>query len=152
MEFETLSSQRKLILITSVIGIISLFFPWKNFSIANNFSNAVGNTYDYSLNGFLAGGTGSAIALLICFLICLIIGYLGDQTKNLEKYRKNIVLISGICALIILLHISNVIFSEISKTKEHNGNSSIAYGFFISIIAVLTLCTSGFIFQNKSKL
>ena len=68
MNFETMSKQRKMILIAAAVGIISIFLPWTSFA-------------GFTANGFRGGG----IIVFICFLAAGFLSYTGDQSANLNK-------------------------------------------------------------------
>lgn len=69
MNFQTMSKQRKFILVSALVGIIAMFLPWIKMPFLG------------SVNGM----HGRGIIVFICFLVAGILAYIGDQTKNLEK-------------------------------------------------------------------
>jgi len=86
MNFETMSKQRKFVLIASVVGIISMFLPWFRF-------------FGYRVSGM----HGIGILVFLCFVVAGAIAYMGDQTKNLDKTMWLVTLISGALATLIII-------------------------------------------------
>src|SRR5438067_2368973 len=86
MNFQTMSKQRKMILIAAAVGVISMFLPW------------------ISLLGFSVNGMhGSGVFVFICFLAAGAIAYMGDQTTTLNQTNWMIALIAGGVAAIIMV-------------------------------------------------
>ena len=91
MNFQTMSKQRKFILIAAAAGIISMFLPWVSISLFG---------YTQSVNGMHDIG----ILVFLCFLASAAIAYLGDQTKNLDKNMWGIVLAAGAIAILSIIY------------------------------------------------
>ena len=84
MNFDTMSTQRKTILIAAAVGVIAMFLPWV--------STILG-----SANGMRGGG----IIAFICFLAAGFLAFSGDQTTNLNRMNWMLTLIAGAIALIV---------------------------------------------------
>ena len=90
MNFETMSKQRKFILIAAAVGFIAMFLPWINISF-------------FGISSSLNGMHDKGILVFICFVVAGVLAYTGDQTKNLDKKNWFIVLIAGALATLIML-------------------------------------------------
>ena len=82
-----MNRQRKFILLTAAIGIISVFLPWITISIFG---------VTESVNGF----HGSGVLVFILFLTTGIITWMGNQDQPLEKNAWFVVLLCGAIALV----------------------------------------------------
>jgi len=102
MNFETMSKQRKMVLISAAIGIISMFLPWVKI---------------VGLNGMRDWGIIVFLGFVVAAAMCL----MGDQTKNLTRTNWMITLIAGSLALLILL---------ISFLNSMSHLSWVNYGFY----------------------
>src|SRR5882672_1710135 len=87
MNFYALNIQRKLIFISAVAGVISVFLPW--FS-AGTLGSAV------HINGFHRWG----IAAFFCFTTAVVIGLTGKQTEILDKHFGFAAVITGTLSLV----------------------------------------------------
>ena len=90
MNFQTMNRQRKLILITATIGIISVFLPWVTISI-------LGMTQ--SINGFRGWG----ILVFLAFVVAAVIALIGNQTQALEKSYWFLAMACGAIALLSII-------------------------------------------------
>ena len=86
MNFQTMSKQRKMILIAAAVGIISMFLPWVS-------------VFGFSANGM----NGWGILVFLCFLGAAGLSVMGDQTKNLDTTFWMITLVAGGLAFLIML-------------------------------------------------
>lgn len=84
MNFETMSTQRKMILIAAAVGVIAMFLPWVSAFLG-------------SINGMHGGG----ILAFICFLAAGFLSFTGDQSTNLNRMNWMLTLIAGGIALLI---------------------------------------------------
>jgi hypothetical protein len=125
MNFQTMSKQRKFVLISAVIGIISMFLPWVDVIFVK-------------YNGM----HGKGIFVFICFLVAGALAYMGDQTKNLEKTNWFITLICGALAVLLMIWY----FSDLSGSFL--GTSPIGFGFYIAAIASLGVLASAYLFKS----
>ena len=82
MNFQTMSKQRKFILIASAVGVISMFLPWVKISLFG---------FSSSVNGMRDAG----IFIFLCFVACGVISFLGNQTTNLDRTMWMVTLIVG---------------------------------------------------------
>ena len=86
MNFETMSKQRKMILIAAAVGVISMFLPW------------------VSILGYSASGMhGAGILVFLCFLAAGFLSFTGDQTTNLNRMNWMLTLVAGGIALLIMV-------------------------------------------------
>jgi len=122
MNFQTMSKQRKFILIAAVVGIISMFLPWVRF-------------FGYHLTGM----HGIGILIFLCFLFAGIITLLGDQTTNLDKTVWLITL--GSAALAVLLIIWKII------DASANMASFLRFGIYLAALAAIGVLISALLFS-----
>lgn len=133
MNFQTMSKQRKFVLIAAAAGIISMFLPWISVSVLG-FSQTVNGMHD------------KGILVFLCFAASGIIAYLGDQTKNLEKTMWGITLIAGALALLL------VVWFYFQATGNDNpfGGSFIGFGLYISGLAALGILIAAYAFRSPT--
>ncbi len=86
MNFETMSKQRKMVLIAAAVGIISMFLPWVS-------------VFGYSVSGMHGWG----ILVFLCLLAAGALAFMGDQTTNLDRTSWMAVLIAGGVASLIMV-------------------------------------------------
>ena len=131
MNFQTMSKQRKFILIASAAGIISMFLPWVSISIFG---------YTQSVNGMHDIG----ILVFICFFFFFSIAYLGDQTKNLDKNMWGIVLAAGAIALLSIIYFYSKLDDSIM------GGSIVGFGLYIAALASIGILVSAYLFRSPT--
>ena len=125
MNFQTMSKQRKFILIAAAIGIIAMFLPWIDaFVIKAN------------------GMHGKGIIVFLCFAAAGVMAYMGDQTKNLDKTPWFITLICGAIATLMMI----LFYSDASSNSIVG--SLLAYGFYIAAIASIGLLAVTYLFRS----
>ena len=129
MNFQTMNKQRKFVLIAAAVGVISMFLPWVSF-------------LGYSISGM----HGSGILVFLCFVVCGIIAYMGDQTKNLEKTMWAVTLIAGAIALLIVLYY----FIEASGGGGSIFGSVIGFGLYISGLAAIGVLLAAYSFRSPT--
>jgi uncharacterized membrane protein len=118
MNFQTMSKQRKFILIAAAVGIIAMFLPWIQISF-------MGITAG-SINGMHGGG----ILVFLCFAACGAITLVGDQTRPLDKTMWMVSLIaSGLAALIMVINFLRAL----------DAISFFSVGFYLAIVASLAV-------------
>lgn len=126
-----MSKQRKFILMASVVGIISLFFPWVVSDAA---------TINKHINGF----HGYGIIVFIAFAVIGIICFSGDRNKTPGKKRWFIVMAAGIVTLIFTaISLLNINWSPGLDTKA-------GFGAWISLFAAFAVIASG-LFLKRSN-
>jgi peptidoglycan/LPS O-acetylase OafA/YrhL len=91
MNFETMSNQRKMILIAAAVGVIATFLPWFSISVPMLGSHSVSGMNDWG------------ILCLLCFLAAGALAFLGNQTTNLDQKNWMLVLIAGGIAVLITI-------------------------------------------------
>jgi len=122
MNFQTMSKQRKMILIAAAVGIISMFLPWVS-------------VFGFSVNGMHGWG----VLVFFCFVAAGILAYMGDQTKNLTRTAWMATLIAGgIAALIMAINFINAL--EVL--------SAVGVGFYLALAASLAIVA--FTFMNRA--
>ncbi len=132
MNFQTLNKQRKFILISAVIGIISIFLPW--FS-----AGAFG--FSVHINGFHGWG----ILAFLCFIAAIVIGLLGVQTQALDKTMWLAAIVCGAVALL------SVIITMLSSSGGF-GFISAAFGFgiWMALAAAIGVTVFAWMFKNPA--
>lgn len=131
MNFQTMSKQRKFVLISSAVGFISMFLPWISISMFG---------YSQSVNGMHDKG----IIVFICFVASGVIAYLGDQTKNLEKTMWTVTLLAGAIALLF------IIWFYSQATGSIMGSSMIGFGIYIAALASIGILVSAYMFRSPT--
>ena len=112
MNFETMSKQRKTMLIAAAIGVIAMFLPWWSFII--------------SINGM----HGTGILVFLCFMVVGAMAFMGDQTTNLTRSNWMVALIaSGLAAVIMI----------ISFLTNLDLLSLLSFGYYIALAAAIAL-------------
>lgn len=128
MNFQTISKQRKFVLISSTVGFISMFLPWVSLSILG---------YSQSVNGMHDKG----ILVFICFVTTGLIAWLGDQTKNLDNAMWTVTLLAGAVALLL------TIWFYSQATSSIMGSSIVGFGVYISALASIGILVSAYLFK-----
>ena len=130
MNFQTMNKQRKFILISAAVGVISMFLPWFRISIFG---------YSSSVNGL----HGSGILVFICFAAAGALSFIGDQTKSLEKTFWFISLACGALATLI------VVWNYIDASSSSFGmGSAISIGFYLAGLAAIAVLASAYLFRS----
>jgi hypothetical protein len=130
MNFQTMSKQRKYILIAAAAGLISVFLPWITVG-AFGMSNSV--------NGFRSYG----IAVFIAFAVAIAISILGDQTRTLDQTMWMVALGAGAVAVLFTI----LFFTDL------NGGFGIVdpgFGIWISLIAAVAVIGAAWMFKNPA--
>ena len=128
MNFQTISKQRKFVLISSAVGFISMFLPWVSISILG---------YSQSVNGMHDKG----IIVFICFVAAGLIAWLGDQTKNLDRTMWMVALLTGTIALLV------TIWFYSQATNSILGSSIVGFGLYIAALASIGILASAYLFK-----
>ena len=116
MNFETMSKQRKMMLIAAAVGVVCMFLPWVSF-------------LGISINGMRDWG----VLVFLCFVVAGVMAFVGDQTKNLPSTNWMIALIaSAIAALVMVINFFNL-------TDSLGGLSFGFYGAVAAAVALLAL-------------
>ena len=137
VNFQTMSKQRKFVLIAAAVGIISMFLPWISYSVSLfAFTQNI-----QSYNGMRDIG----ILAFLCFIVSGSIAYLGDQTKNLDKTMWGIVLAAGALAL---LSIIGFYFNKSSASIM--GSTQVGSGLYIAAIAAIGILGSAYLFRSPT--
>lgn len=131
MNFQTMSKQRKFILISSAVGVISMFLPWVSISLFG---------YTQSVSGMHDIG----ILVFLCFVASGAIAYMGDQTKNLDKNMWGIVLAAGAIAVL------SIIYFYFKMSNSIMGSSFVGFGLYISAIASLGILGSAYLLRSPT--
>ncbi len=131
MNFQTMSKQRKFILIASAAGVVSMFLPWVSISLFG---------YTQSVSGMHDIG----ILVFLCFVASGAIAYLGDQTKNIDKTKWGIVLAAGTIAVL------SIIYFYFKMSESIMGSSFVGFGLYISAIAALGVLGSAYMLRSPT--
>lgn len=131
MNFQTMSKQRKFVLISAAAGFISMFFPWVSIPLFG---------FNQSVNGLHDKG----ILVFLCFLASGVIAYVGDQTKNLAKNMWAITLAAGTLALLI------TIWFYFQATSYFMGSSLVGFGVYIAALAAIGIIASAWFFKSPA--
>lgn len=122
MNFQTMSKQRKYVLIAAAAGIIGVFCPWVS-------------VFGFSINGF----HGVGIFIFLCLIAAGALTLMGDQTKNLDKTYWMITLIAGgLAALIMIINFINVL-SDLS---------ALGFGFYLTLLGSIGVVAAAFMFRS----
>ena len=121
MNFETMSKQRKMMLIAAAIGVIAMFLPWWSFIIS------------------VSGMHGTGILVFLCFMAAGVMAFMGDQTTNLTRTNWMIALIaSGLAAVIMVItFLSNLDLLSL-----------LSFGFYLALAASIALLA--FTYMHRS--
>lgn len=138
MNFSTMSKQRLFILIAALIGIISLFLPWKTVS-----AGMMGMSMHESTNGFRDVG----IVVFLAFLAAGIIAFLGDQLRPLEKNMWYAVLGAGGAALIFtIIYMTKGGGDALGIVETGNG-----IGLWLALLCSIAILAVAFLFRNQQN-
>lgn len=124
MNFQTMSKQRKMILIAAAVGVISMFLPWVS-------------VFGFSANGM----NGWGILVFLCFLGAGALTLMGDQTKNLEPMYWLLALVAGgVASLIMLVNFINA-----------SGNLGfVSIGFYGALLAAFGVVAMTYMHRSAS--
>ena len=128
MNFQTMSKQRKFVLIAALVGVVATFLPWWSFSTFG---------YAYSINGF----HGLGILAFLCFVAAGVMAYMDDQTTNLNKTKWMATLIAGGIATLIILYY---------MVGSGSVMSTLGIGIYLSALAALGIVLSAFLFRSPT--
>ena len=131
MNFQTMSKQRKFVLISAAVGFISMFLPWVSISVLG---------YTQSVNGMHDKG----ILVFLCFVVSGAIAYFGDQTKNLDKTMWTVTLIAGALALLM------IIWFYSQANSAFMGSSMIGFGLYIAGLAAIGVLSSAYMYRSPN--
>ena len=129
MNFQTMSKQRKMILIAAAIGLLAMFLPWVSFSF--------GPFGGGSVNGMHGWG----ILVFLCFLGAGALALMGDQTKNLEPMYWLLALVAGGLASLVML----VNFINASGNLDFVG-----VGFYGAMLAAFGVVAMAYMHRSAS--
>jgi glucan phosphoethanolaminetransferase (alkaline phosphatase superfamily) len=128
MNFETMSKQRKIILVASAVGFIAMFLPWINISF-------------FGISSSLNGMHDKGILVFICFVVSGVLTYTGDHTKNLGKTNWFIVLMAGALATLIMLW-------YIIDASESFAGSLFSIGFYLTSLAAIVVLIAAYFYKS----
>lgn len=130
MNFQTMSKQRKFVLIAALAGVIGMFLPWYSFSL-------------FGASGSINGMHGNGILVFICFAVAGVMAYMGDQTKNLASTSWIVTLICGAIAILFLGW--NMI-----QSSDYGLGSSLSFGIYLAAIAAVGVVAAAFMFRSPT--
>ena len=126
MNFQTLSKQRKMILIAAAVGVIAMFLPWWSISL--------GVFGGGSINGMHNEG----LLIFLCFVAAGVLSIMGDQTKNLSPANwMSVLLAGGLATLITLITFLNAL--EI-------GNRGV--GLYLALLAAIGIIALAYLHRS----
>jgi len=126
MDFQSMSKQRKFILIAAGIGIIGMFLPWVDIGFI-------------SANGM----HGVGILLFLCFLGCGILSLLGDQKSNLNStYWMLTLIFSALIALIMIIKFLDI---------PSGAYGIIGYGFYVALLSSVAIALACYMFRAPGQ-
>ncbi len=131
MNFQTMSKQRKFVLISAAAGFISMFLPWVSLSIFG---------YSQSVNGMHDKG----ILVFLCFVTVGIIALLGDQIKNLDTTPWIATLIAGAIALLL------VVWFYSQAANSILGSSGVGFGLYIAGLSSIGILLSAYFYRSAT--
>jgi hypothetical protein len=127
MDFQTMSKQRKFVLIAALAGVIGMFLPWYRFSI-------------FGVSSSINGMHNNGIIVFICFVVAGVMAYLGDQTKTLSPTSWIVTLICG--ALAVLIVGWNMV-----KSGDYGLGSGMSFGIYLAALAAVGVVAAAFMFR-----
>ena len=130
MNFQTMSKQRKFVLIAALAGVVGMFLPWYSIAV-------------FGASGSINGMHGNGILVFICFAVAGVMAYMGDQTKNLPSTSWIVTLICGALAVII-------VGWNIMKSGEYGLASSMSFGIYLAAIAAVGVVAAAFLFRSPT--
>lgn len=130
MNFQTMSKQRKFMLICAGVGIISIFLPWVS-------SSGIMGYGGFSFNGF----RGVGIVSFLGFAGALVISLMGDQTKNLDLQMWLFGLAAGAVS---------VLFTLLFLTSDYLVVGNYGFGLWIALAASVCVLGSAWMFKSPS--
>jgi hypothetical protein len=129
MNFQTMSRQRKFILISAAVGFISMFLPWLSISILG---------FHHSVNGMHEKG----VIVFFCFIAAGVLAYIGDQKSNVDTGKWTLILAFGTLAFLLILWF----YSQASDSIM--GASAIGYGLYLAALASIGILVSTYVFRS----
>jgi len=130
MNFQTMSKQRKFVLIAAVGGVIGMFLPWFTYSV-------------FGATGSINGMHGNGILAFISFAVTGVIAYLGDQTKNLASTSWIITLICGAISTLI-------VGWNFMQSNGYGYGASMSLGIYLAFIAAIGVMAAAFLFRSPT--
>ena len=134
MNFQTMSKQRKFVLIAAAVGIISCFLPWITISFGGFGGGSVNGMHSWGLLAFIA------------FIGAGVAAFLGDQTKTMAQTYWFVALACGALAVLGVL----IFFLRISSVTGglYGGGVSYGFGIFIAAIAAIGVLASAYMYRS----
>jgi hypothetical protein len=128
MNFQAMSKQRKFLLITAAVGLISIFLPW----------HTAGGIFEgISVNGF----HGLGILVFFLFAGAGVLAILGDQTKPLDKTMWLITLAAGAVSLLCVI-------VRLSGAGDAFGILKPGFGLWIALIVSIGIIAFAWLYRN----
>ena len=126
MNFQTMSNQRKMILIAAAVGVIAMFLPW----------------WSMGIFGSVNGMHGEGILVFLCFVGAGVLAVMGDQTKNLDRTNWMLTLIAGGLASLIMI---------IRFFTWLDGLSLLSFGFYLALAAAISIVAFAYIQRTSGE-
>ena len=134
MNFQTMSKQRKFVLIAAAAGIISCFLPWITISFGGFGGGSVNGMHSWGLLAFIA------------FIGAGVSAFLGDQTKPMASTYWFIALACGALAVLGVL----IFFLRISSVSGglYGGGIGYGIGIWVGAAAAIAVLASAYMFRS----
>ena len=129
MNFQTMSKQRKMILIAAAVGVIAMFLPWISISLG-----PFGG-------GSVSGMHGWGILVFLCFVVAGAVAFMGDQSSNLNQANWMVALLAGGIATLII---------AIDFLKNMDFISLYGVGLYLALAAAICVLLFTFMFRSAS--
>lgn len=125
MKFQAMSKQRKFLLVTAAVGIISVFLPWHT---AGDF---------LTISGF----NGLGILVFFLFTGTVVLSLVGDQAKPLDKTMWLITLAAGAVSLLSVI-------VRLSGGGNVLGKLTPGIGLWLALVASSGILAFAWLFKN----
>lgn len=129
MNFQTMSKQRKFVLLSAALGVLSMFLPWISISVLG---------FTQSVNGMHDKG----IIVFVCFLVAGAVAYMGDQQRNMDRNSWTVSLAAGALALLLIA------WFYFQTGDSILGSDLIGFGMYLAAIAAAGVLVCTFMFRT----
>jgi hypothetical protein len=140
MDFQTMSKQRKYILIAATAGIISVFLPWGTVSNVGLVQTTNG-FYTYGIVAFLG------------FTMAAVIALLGNQTNTLDKSMWIVSMLAGAISLLFIILFRGDLGGDLLRYANSMGVSNLvevksSFGIWIASLSGIGIIGFAWLFKN----
>jgi hypothetical protein len=128
MNFQAMSRQRKFLLITAAVGVLSIFLPW----------HTVGGIFQgININGF----HGLGVLVFFLFAGTGALAFIGDQAKPLDKKMWLITLAAGAIAVLIVI-------ARLAGAGDAFGITKPGIGLWLALAVSLCILAFAWMYKN----